>query len=66
MKDTVSFEYSAFIRIYQPLRCASYSNYARGLNEAGDYMCSNSSVWERSGLSVGGLNTVELTDREIW
>ena len=36
MKDTVSSEYSVFIRIYQPLRCFSYSNYAWGLNEAGD------------------------------
>ena len=32
------------------------------------YTWSNSSVWERSGLSVGGggANTMELIDREIW
>ena len=29
-------------------------------------MWSNSSVWERSGLSVRDLNTMELIDREIW
>ena len=34
----------------------------------GTYMWSNSSVWEMSGLSGGGggLNTMELLDREIW